>query len=749
VVTEIHASDIEADGDLDLIALIDGQISIYENRGARNFRDANINNVMPPAGSSVLTIAACDYDRDIDVDWMVSFADAIGVLENIQHGQFIYRDLGPDWKPLAGARQLIAAELDGNVSWDWIARTDASINVVRTTTLASRSVSVLDTMTLPVGNTAQAAVVDINNDAKLDVMSASDRGIDLFLQSQSEFFGFDSKSHSDRAALYVDVSYDSLADGQAAMLAADLNSASILSVSSPNANDYINLRVKGMADNNGGGRINEYAVGSTIELFTENGYLASTITGGSVHFGLGANAMPYSLRIIFPNGLTQTVVNPAKNQLIEERQELKGSCPFLYAWDGTRYQLVTDLLWNAPLGLQYAKGKTLPDRRWEYLLLPREFMNARDGVYDLRATEELWEVTYFDHIELLVYDHPADEHLASNEKVGPAEIATPGLWKYAQSTLSPAIRDSYGHDWTDQLTHVDGQYALPWQQYICQGLVDDHYIEIEVPKDLNHERLQLMLTGWFHPTDTSLNIGIDQDVTLDAPKPPRLQIVDQDGKVEDVSPYMGFPGGKPKTIVVDISSLLHPTTKSLRIATSCELYWDQIAFINAVFEPIEHLQSLPLLSADLHYRGFSELMPRKRHEPHWYDYDQVSTAPKWNPLGGKFTRYGDCAAMLRQDDDRMVVMVSGDEISLRFDANLEPLPDGYVRDFVLHSTGWDKDADLNTIAGQSSYPLPFKNMKTYPAPLEQSDELKSVEQLNAPTLTREQARRDFWVQADQ
>ncbi len=73
---------------------------------------------------------------------------------------------------------------------------------------------------------------------------------------------------------------------------------------------------------------------------------------------------------------------------------------FVYGWDGERFQMITDLLWNAPLGLQLARGQTLPDRRWENLLLPGKFVQPRDGAIELRVTEELWEVAYFDHVQL-------------------------------------------------------------------------------------------------------------------------------------------------------------------------------------------------------------------------------------------------------------------------------------------------------------------------------------------------------------
>ncbi len=70
---------------------------------------------------------------------------------------------------------------------------------------------------------------------------------------------------------------------------------------------------------------------------------------------------PGILRVIFNNGLTQNVLLPPPDSLVQERQELKGSCPFLYGWDGERFQMITDLLWNAPLGLQVARGQPLPD----------------------------------------------------------------------------------------------------------------------------------------------------------------------------------------------------------------------------------------------------------------------------------------------------------------------------------------------------------------------------------------------------
>ena len=66
-------------------------------------------------------------------------------------------------------------------------------------------------------------------------------------------------------------------------------------------------------------------------------------------------------------------------------------------------------------------------------------------------------------------------------------------------------------------------------------------------------------------------------------------------------------------------------------------------------------------------------------------------------------------------DDRMIIMGSGDELRLRFDANSVPrVKPGYVRDFLLLVDGWAKDRDANTAHSQSVEPLPFHGMSRYP-----------------------------------
>ena len=113
-------------------------------------------------------------------------------------------------------------------------------------------------------------------------------------------------------------------------------------------------------------------------------------------------------------------------------------------------------------------------------------------------------------------------------------------------------------------------------------------------------------------------------------------------------------------------------------------------------------------------------------------------------MDGRFTRLGDVGSLVQDADDLLVVMGAGDEMTLRFKA-LPPPPRGWKRDFILHSVGWDKDADLNTIYGQTVEPLPFRGMsgypdlngKTFPDTPRHREYLRTYQ-------TRTQHRRPFW-----
>jgi hypothetical protein len=149
-----------------------------------------------------------------------------------------------------------------------------------------------------------------------------------------------------------------------------------------------------------------------------------------------------------------------------------------------------------------------------------------------------------------------------------------------------------------------------------------------------------------------------------------------------------------------------------------EIYWDHI-FFSVDETPAEiRATELKLVSADLHYRGFSKVVRDEGNGPEQFLYDELSAAPKWPPMLGRFTRYGDVLPLLTKRDDQLLVMGAGDEATIHFEA-IDPPPSGWKRDFLLYNVGWDKDANLETVLGRSSEPLPFEAMSAYPWPADE------------------------------
>ena len=96
----------------------------------------------------------------------------------------------------------------------------------------------------------------------------------------------------------------------------------------------------------------------------------------------------------------------------------------------------------------------------------------------------------------------------------------------------------------------------------------------------------------------------------------------------------------------------------------------------------------------------------------------------------------------------MVVIGAGDEIRMLFTLPESAPPEGWTRDFILHSVGWDKDADLNTLSGQTIGPLPYRDMRQYPPPASEDAKSRQLEQRNRDHLQRSQAFRSFWYREE-
>jgi tetratricopeptide (TPR) repeat protein len=433
-----------------------------------------------------------------------------------------------------------------------------------------------------------------------------------------------------------------------------------------------------------------------VEVKAGTLYQKKLYRGAPLVFGLRNLTSADTVRITWPNALIQNEPNQAagRDYTYKEAQRLSGSCPIIWTWDGKGFRYITDVLGVAPLGAAAGDGKYFDTDHDEYVFIPGEALKERDGSLEVRITEELSEVAYLDQVQLIAVDHPAEVAIYHNDKWKGPPYPEFRLWG-VRERIRPRL-DSHPYDFRRQLN----------------GIADMHALTMSFPESAPR-RAALVLAGWVDWADGSTFLAAAQE-SPEGLVPPILEARDERGGWVVINPDMGMPAGKPKAIVVEVE--FPSRYRDLRITTNLCVYWDDIFLSPDLDEPPATLTRLAAHDADLRFRGFSpNRVHPQRKEPERFFYEGAMPTTLWNPTPGLYTRYGQVAQLLDKVDDRFVVMGSGDEIRLLFDARRLPaLPAGWSRDYLLLVDGWAKDRDANTAFSQNVLPLPFHAMSGYP-----------------------------------
>ncbi|CEK17309.1 Repeat domain in Vibrio, Colwellia, Bradyrhizobium and Shewanella/TPR repeat [Chthonomonas calidirosea] len=503
----------------------------------------------------------------------------------------------------------------------------------------------------------------------------------------------------------------------------------------------------------GNARINSFAIGGTMEMRAGLLYEKQPILTPVVHFGLGTYPHVDVLRTVWPNGdsSAEFLDTLKPDASVPAPHRLTGSCPFLWAWNGKEFAFVTDFLWSSPLGLRIDAQETAgTPQTTDWVKIRGDQLVPRDGLYDVRITAELWETHFFDYVALMVVDHPKGTEVWTDERFA---MPPPPHQLIVTGPLHPVAwaKDDQGHDVSAILSTRDGRYLGGFGVGRFQGVTRDHWVELdlsnaplptkgnapyrETHKIVNKEgasnsllqnsrsagSLWLVCQGWIHPTDSSINVAISHS---HYPKPQSLSlwVPDAKGRWIEVRKNMGFPEGKLKTILINLDGVFRSgAPRRLRLRTNLEIYWDAIRWAVGLPKTPLHIRLLPVHTAVLRYRGFSDIRAKDAFSPELPVSYQVATkVEKWRDLIGYYTRYGDVRPLLTHIDDRYVIMNAGDELQLTFRA-LPPPPPGWTRDFIMIGDGWEKDGNYNTAFSKTVLPLPSHANPNYnrpPGPLE-------------------------------
>jgi len=724
--------DLEHDGDLDIFIGRNGVNQVFRNNADGTFTEQA--RQMGLAGEDVETIdvAYGDFDDDGDIDLYLVNRNAPDILyTNLREG--VFKDI-LDESGIEQTAQSIKVSVgdynnDGYIDIFLIFEGGDSHSLYTSKRdgtfekdLQNQNINKL----LAGIDINDADLLDFDNDGSLDILVSGNPSNDLkkslVLLHNDGWAQFEDVSRllpEDLGEIYLNKIADFNEDGDLDIYSlTGRGKIKLLRNDGGNANHYLKIQLVGLRT--GSSKNNHFGIGSKVEVRAGDLYQMKVVTDPNVHFGLGGRSQADVVRIVWTNGVPQNLFTPKSDQDLIEEQELKGSCPFLYTWNGEEFVFVKDIMWRSalgmPLGIMGGENTyAFPDASKEYIKIDGELLQPRNGKYILQVTAELWETIYFDEVRLIAVDHPENIDFVVDEKFTQPPFPELKLYVFNDSLYPKKVFNDDEINLFDQIYEKDDQYITHFKREKYQGMTEMRELFLDLGDNIDIENLYLFLRGWIFPTDASINVAISQSkdhVII----PPYLQVLDENLNWVTVIENMGFPMGKDKTVVVNLEDIFISDQRKIRILTNMEIYWDHIFYGYYNKDLTLKTTEMKALSANIHYRGYSKMFRKGGiYGPHWFDYRDVSKEGKWRDLIGSYTRYGDVTELLEESDNMYIITNAGDEVTIEFDANMLPdLPDGWERDFLIYSVGWVKDGDLNTAFGNTVEPLPFHGMTNYP-----------------------------------
>jgi Flp pilus assembly protein TadD len=749
--------DYDHDGDLDLYVTHSapetsqsklgepGDNTMWRNNGNGTFTDVTSSLGLSVSGTSVASIAT-DYNNDRAVDLLVTGKKLL-LFENPREGAFKAAEM---WSGHAPSSTTGVAVLDfDHDGWMDLAITGTREEFPAITLWRNNHGKSFEPVRLPAPDWFRAfgvAAFDYDNDGWVDLVAVGEPmggqgqsdevrlfrnlGPDGFKDVTAEV-GLD-KFHllDPRAIITGDFDKDGATD---LLITQSRNPAILLRNDGGNKNNWLRLSFKGLADN-------KSAIGTKIEVFAggnrqkweisgSNGYLGQNST--EIIAGLGQAKQADVVRMLWPSGVLQDEIEVAglRDHSLLEMDRRGSSCPTLFAWDGSHYALVGDMLGAGVIGHWVAPGQRNIPRPLEYIKVDRDLLREKDDSHPLakgasrvehpvhpvlsfRFMEPLEEVVYLDQVKLLAVDHPAEFEVFPNEYFASHPPYPPFKVVFSRDAHPPAgAWDEHGHDvLPDLLAH---RYFGEFELTAFKGFAKPHTLELDLGEPYRGGPLWLLMHGEIeYFTATGMYAADQAGIQGIAP---HVEALGSDGKWTHVVDDMGFPAGGARTMTADLTGRLPQGTRRIRITTNLQIYWDNIRISGTSQDQNFRLTGVPLARADLRFHGFPLKIEGVPPGNVKYVYEKASaTGPYTRPVGA-YTRYGDVLPLFTSIDDRLVVFGSGDEVALDFDpSNLPALPNGWLRDYFFAADGYEKDMDFYAADSNTVDPLPFRSMGIYP-----------------------------------
>ena len=735
--TGITFVDYDHDGDLDLLLsgmpLKDGDEAnvLWRNNGNKTFTEVTAATGLGGSGRTASVILT-DFNNDRAVDLAMTGDGAAPVLYvNPREGKYPALALYGVKLPATEGIAVLDYNKDG---WMDIAVTHAGApgvtlwrNVAGPNNVGRR----FERVSLPLNGALRGwgvTAVDIDNDGWVDLAALvqtsagprvrvlRNRGDGSF-EDVSHALGLDRVTlHEPRGLIAADVDGDGAAD----LIVTQENAPPVLLRNvGANKNNFVRLDLTGYADN-------KTALGAKVEIFANGQWQKWELAGSSGYqtqgpsqllIGLGKAKGIDLLRILWPTGVLQDEIDlPQKPVIAMKEADRRGSsCPVLFAWDGHRYKLVTDVIGAAVVGHWFTPTRRNTPNPSEWIKVDGAQTAAVNGKLSLRFIEPMEEVNYIDQLRLVAVDHPENVEVNPDEKFLDDPPFASGRVVASEGARLPAgAWDGDGRDVLAELSKSDHVFASGFTPLPYDGFANMHTLTLDLGDVNVHAPLRLLMTGYVNYfSATSLYAAWQAGVK---PISPYVEAQRPDGTWQRIPGEAGFPAGLERTIVVDLTGKLPADTRRIRLVSNLEIYWDQVLVDNHA-EGEARTEEVPLALATEQFRGYPKQLEGASPGDLNYDYDRVSLTGPFQHQRGNYTRLGDVTALVTGIDDRYAIFGSGEEIAAEFDVTKLPaLPAHWKRDYFFYANGYVKDMDWWDASPFTVSQLPFHKMSAYPYP---------------------------------
>jgi len=736
--TGITFVDYDHDGDLDLfltgagLKAGDAPNVLWRNNGNKTFTEWTGPTGLGGSGKTEAAILT-DFNNDRAVDLAVTGDSASPTLYvNPREGKYPTQPLyeGEKLPPTVGI-----AVLDFNKDgWMDIAVTHAGapgLTLWRNVEGPNHVGRRFERVPLPLHGALRAwgvTPIDIDNDGWIDLAAVVETkaGTEVHIFRNLGNGKFEDATHAlglDKVALHGArglIAAEVVGDGAPDLIVTRLNAPPVLLRNvGANKNNFVRLDLGGLADN-------KTALGVKVEIFSNGHWQKWELAGASgyqtqappqVLIGLGDAKGIDLLRILWPTGILQDEIDLPHTQVIpmKEADRRGSSCPVLFAWDGHKYKLVTDVIGAAVVGHWFTPTRHNTPNPGEWIKVDGDRIVPVNGKLSLRFIEPMEEVNYIDQLRLVAVDHPENVEVNPDERfLDDPPFASGRVVASTGAHLPVGAWDGQGRDVLAQVSRRDHQFASGFTPLPYDGFANLHPFTMDLGNVKPGAPLRLLMTGYVNYFSATSLYGAWQAGVK--PISPYAEAQLPDGTWQRIPGEVGFPAGLERTIVVDLTGKLPAGARRIRLMTNLEIYWDQV-LIDQSTDAEARTAEVPLTLATLHFRGYPKQIDGVSPGDLEYDYNRVSLTGPFQHQRGDYTRMGDVTPLVKGIDDRYAIFGSGEEIATEFDATQLPaLPAHWKRDYFFYANGYVKDMDWWDASPFTVAQLPFHKMSAYPYP---------------------------------